>query len=384
VADSRDLDRLLDLASAAPYRCPGETYSIGRALHLARLNSGYEACRHCPQRHEGPDPLAALQITEQSLSANDRLWCGRGWRGVSLNEATRPRVLEVVAGFGTRLREALGGQAPFVVAGHDHRATSPELFVGALAGLRRAGCAILDVGAVHEPLAWHILTERAAHAAVYVTGAGCDPDWNGLDFALAGPRPLSPDEARGGLGEVLAASMTSAPALTTTHIRRFESYERRLLEAFHALRPLGLVVGIGPGPQAHWLRRALASTACRLIEVPVSISADTSTDSAALGRIEAAMHESSGVRVDLAALLHEDGFGLTLFDERGDRVPPAALAGLAGAVPSPTRTECWRDLLWIDDGDDPFCDALFLLAALLRRLSASDRVLSEVWSRQDP
>lgn len=381
MADSRDLDRLLDAIRAEPYRCPGEAYSIGRALHLARLNSGYEACRYCEHRHEGGTPVDAGEMCAEPSDATERLWRGRGWRGVSLNEATRPRVTEVVAGFGARLREALGGRAPHIVAGHDQRATSPELFVGTLAGLRRAGCAILDVGAVHEPLAWRVLKDRAAHAAVYVTGAGCDPDWNGLDFALAGPRPLSPDEARCDIEAALPGSIPSEfvpPA--TTHIRRYDSYERRLVEAFHALRPLGLVVGVGPGPQANWLRRAFGHTACRVFEVPLSISADIATDPAALGRIESVFHESSGFRPDLAVLLHDDGFGLTLFDEQGDRVPAAALAGLVGAVPSPTSAEAWSDLVWLDAGEGPECDALFLLAALLRRLSASDRVLSEVWT----
>jgi phosphomannomutase len=312
---------------------------------------------------------------------------------VSLNEATRLRATEVVARFGERLRGALG-VAPRVVAGHDHRSASPDLFAGVLMGLRRAGCSILDVGGVHAPLAWHTLRDRTADAAVYVTGAGCDPDWNGLDFALAGPRPLGADECQVALAEGfgdgrISSHLDPTPSApsplvpgATTHIRRFEAYELRLEEAFHALRPLGLVVGVGPGPQGVWLRRALSRTACRLTEVPVSIAADMSVDPAALGRITSVVAEgvrSPGARVDLAVLLHEDGFGLTLFDERGERVPPDALARLVGAFPSPTSAAAWRDLVWLDDGNGLACDALFVFAAVLRKLSESDRSLSEVW-----
>ncbi len=127
VADSRDLDRLLQVARAEPYRCPGEDYSISRALHLARLNSGHEACRHCLHRHETGDidirdpslPEAGAEVPDRNSSSGardpiglfdpvNRLWRGRGWRGVSLNEATRLRATEVVARFGERLRGALG------------------------------------------------------------------------------------------------------------------------------------------------------------------------------------------------------------------------------------------------------------------------------------
>ncbi len=269
--------------------------------------------------------------------------------------------------------------------------------MGVLTGLRRAGCSILDVGGVHAPLAWHTLRDQAADAAVYVTGAGCDPDWNGLDFALAGPRPLGADECQLALVEGFGDGQVSlqpppeheSPTpIAKTHIRRFEAYELRLAEAFHALRPLGLAVGVGPGPQGAWLRRALSRTACRLTEVPVSIAADMSVDPSALGRITSVFApggvlaegvRAPGTRVDLGVLLHEDGFGLTLFDERGERVPPDALARLVGAVPSPTSAAAWRDLVWLDDGNGPACDALFVLAAVLRKLSESDRSLSEVW-----
>ena len=43
------------------YHCPGEHYSISRAIHLARLASFYDKCRDCPHAHDDGGLLSAAR-----------------------------------------------------------------------------------------------------------------------------------------------------------------------------------------------------------------------------------------------------------------------------------------------------------------------------------
>src|SRR5438046_1875439 len=98
----------------AEYRCPGEDYTISRAVHLARLAAFYPKCRECPHRE--------IQVTRTlpasgSLCAKDgpelrpvltallprTLFTDEGVRGIYLNEITRHTAAGIAGAFASRL-----------------------------------------------------------------------------------------------------------------------------------------------------------------------------------------------------------------------------------------------------------------------------------------
>ncbi|HTN02265.1 MAG TPA: hypothetical protein VL132_10325, partial [Planctomycetaceae bacterium] len=148
----------------AEYLCPGETHPISRSVHLARLAAFYPACRECPCRNEtGQLPQELIgRFAETRQRAPRPTWIkGEGVRAVYLNELDRPRTADWAAALALRLWEDIPRPGrtspsppedpdaaspprrhamPSVVVGYDERSSSPDLFAGAVLGLRRMGC----------------------------------------------------------------------------------------------------------------------------------------------------------------------------------------------------------------------------------------------------
>ena len=133
------------------YICPGETYPISRAVHLARLAAYFPACRECPYRND-PEALRApvdslpetrAETVESSPAVRNSIFETDGVRGIWRNELTRGRAGELASAFAAVLWEAaragtpdaavaLGERVvgPAVVVGHDERPSSPDLVTG--------------------------------------------------------------------------------------------------------------------------------------------------------------------------------------------------------------------------------------------------------------
>lgn len=189
------------------YLCPGEIHPITRAVHLSRLAAFYPKCRDCPLRTDtGQLPartVQQLQNTERRVRRKS-LMTREGIRAVYLNELTRARAGQIAAAFAGMLWE----QAPWlpagtpdspcrrkarpsVVVGHDERPSSPDIVTGVAGALRQWGCQVIDIGTASTPCFWFAVDHLRASGGIFVTGAGCDPAWTGLNFAGPLGTPLS-------------------------------------------------------------------------------------------------------------------------------------------------------------------------------------------------
>ena len=184
------------------YTCPGELYSIPRSIHLARLASFYSSCRDCEHRfdtgHFLPDQ-GTLPHGQEYRSTRVSVVSEESVRGVYLNELDRNRSVlwgEVLADYLwdqqplIARREPMANSqiiadqsldepptnahGPTVVVGFDERPSSPDIVTGAVLGLRRMGCPVIDLGQTTLPtLAFNVQELEAAE--LFVTGSGCDP-----------------------------------------------------------------------------------------------------------------------------------------------------------------------------------------------------------------
>lgn len=366
------------------YVCPGEDYSISRAVHLSRLAAFYPKCRECEHRH---DTSQLPQLTIDKIDASSRraerptLFTDQGVRGIYLNELTATRAGEIAGAFASllweatpltlkptetapaapRLHKRLG---PQVVIGHDERPSSPDLVTGVAKTLRRMGCQVIDIGLASRPCFWFAVDHLQAAAGIHVTGSGCNPAWTGLDFVMAGAVPVEGDHLLTAINERYQAGY-QRPLRQSAGQRTFQAlpvYEPGFLKHFHALRPLKVCVGCANRPVRDLLGRLFQKLACRLIPVaiPVRERSLLDPDDADNHRLRQAVVREGA---HLGMLIDDDGQTCAVWDERGAMVPPRRLTLLlAETLLAESRqahivleAPAFKELLRPIDRRDGFC-----------------------------
>ena len=117
---------LLDMIE---YRCPDETYTISRAVHLGRLTRFFAGCRHCPHAADtgALPPRQVKRLREVGPREPRRpLFHGEGAGGVYGNELTPADARRMAAAFGLCLRrESATPSTPLAVVAGDGRPVAP-------------------------------------------------------------------------------------------------------------------------------------------------------------------------------------------------------------------------------------------------------------------
>lgn len=434
------------LTQALPtlYQCPGEAYPITRAVHLSRLAAFYPKCRNCPHRNDtGQLPqqtIKRLQKTECRVQ-RPSLFTDEGVRGVYLNELSRQSAGKMTGALASVLwdqnplvgrdprpatREFRRGRdTPLVAIGYDERPASPDLAIGAAAVLRRMGCSVVDVGLASRACFAFAVAHLQAAAGIYITGAGCDPSWSGLDFVGRRGEPLS----RGfGLDEIEGRFLGGygRPTRQGGAHRVFQAaipYHAGLWKHFHALRPLRVCCGCSVRGIQKLLKDVFAKLPCDLhwISLPVRARQWSDHGDPDVLRLGEAVRQTGA---HLGILIDDDGMRCGLLDEKGEIVSPLEVTRILANVvgrgmrnaavvldtamrgelqPSleadgigchdggRTHAGMWRMMnresaetgagpagfYWFREGE-PVCDAVVTLAKVLQALSCSDAAFSRV------
>ena len=327
-------------------------------------------------------------------------------------------------------RDPSVARGPVVVVGFDERPSSPEFISGAVIGLRRMGCHVIDLGQSAIPTwAFHI-SQLDADAGLYVTGAGCDASWTGFEFLFRNGNRITTPEL-----EQLQNSVIAGVSRQTRQIGRHQPqqgqavYEASLESHFHAIRPLNLVCGVASRQMGRTLERLFERLPCDLtvISLPTRRRQLQNSRDIDLVRIAQSVVDE---RRHLGLIIDEDGQHICFITDRGRLVTYQQVARLLMemamrdsaatqyVVPSSWTVEAavWlenRAATVIDGGESaqslvqnlveqhaalaasadgrvwfqethPVCDALLVLASILRALSLSDTPFSDVIARLDP
>jgi len=194
-------------SSECEYRCPGEKHPISRAVHLSRLASFYPACRECELREEVG--VFSHRIQSQFARRNHATSGGEpeysdGIRGRYLNDIRTRDAGRFAAAFASLLwrsrrlpgrthrRQQLPPvEGPLIVSGFDDRPQSPGVTAAVAGALRRMACRVAESGPSTGPELEATVDQLHADGGILVTGSGCDSAWTGLDFFVAGGKPVS-------------------------------------------------------------------------------------------------------------------------------------------------------------------------------------------------
>ena len=344
----RDFSLTVDAADKQ-YICPGQTHPISRAVHLSRLAAFFPDCRNCPLRtdtgHLPKQTIERLQRTERRVPRRS-LFSPEGVRGVYLNELTRlqaGRFAETLASLlwdeapltGRRDNGRSAGRrtGPIVVVGFDERPSSPDIVTGVTAALRRMACQVVDIGLTTKPCFWFTADHVQAAAGIFVTGAGREMSWTGLDIVGRETLPMSL-----GTGlEQIEARLEQPFQRPTRHSgsqRMFQAavpYEAGLWKHFHALRPLTVCCGCPVRQVRRTLRQLFARLPCRLKFIPIpdrprQLDADDDPDVQTLSR---AIREADA---HLGLLINDDAQCCAFVDEAGVLIPARQITRLIANV----------------------------------------------------
>ncbi len=330
--------------SAKEYICPGERHPISRSIHLARLAAAFPPCRDCPLREDArqiaPKTSALPAPAKSQRTPRHDLFVAEGVRGVFLNEITRARAETIAAAFAIYLwdESPISGRndgidrgarqvRPTVVAGYDERPSSPSVYTSAVAGLRRMGCHVIDIGLSTKPCLWFATDHLHASGGLFVTGSGCEPSCTGMDFVGPMTRPLSLAAGVDRIRE-LADRPLSRPSRDAGTERTFQvatPYEASLGEHFRELKPLTIACASPASLVRQTVERVFAALPCKLlaVDLPVRVRNPAHRRDADVLRLSTTVRDANA---DLGVLIDDDGQRCGFVDERGRYVSPGAIA----------------------------------------------------------
>lgn len=220
--------RRTDEVNDTLFVCPDSPRPVSRAVHLARLNSGWSGCDLCPSRM---DTEGLTQRTAESVASIRESRAGGlrrtefGVRGPYLNALDRRTAADLTRVFLASMERlpapVAGNPQKSVAVGFDRRSSSPDLFVAVLSAIHEAGIPVLDLGRTTPAAIEAVLRVRPdCRGALLVTGAGAPTSWNGLDAFDELGQPLAVAWREFGIGLISIDHQRETDMPPAANIRR--------------------------------------------------------------------------------------------------------------------------------------------------------------------
>lgn len=299
--------------------------SFGRGGFLERPESEQHAAR------QGEPSLRGHGRTVQSRIG--RLLTAEGIRGVYRNELDLPTAERFATALAAMLWEDVeveGRRPPAkgfpVVIGYDDRPWSLPIAVAAGRALRRSGCETIDVGLATGPMFRFATSHLEAAAGLLVTGSGCGPASTGIDFALAGGRPLSSGATLDRLAQIASRDENRLTRRGGGH-RSFDvavPYEASFWRHFQSRGSTSAIIGSSSPLVLDRINRIGLETGTTLRTLPLARQGKLADVSLAAS-VAALVRES---RSAFGLWIDENGTACRAIDETGAAVPTDKLAAL--------------------------------------------------------
>ncbi|WP_082578462.1 phosphomannomutase/phosphoglucomutase [Lysobacter sp. Root690] len=146
-----------------------------------------------------------------------------------------------------------------IVVGRDGRLSGPAMIEGLIAGLRKAGRNVIDIGMAPTPVIYFGAYHLRAGSCVSVTGSHNPPDYNGFKIVVGG-ETLSGAAVTDLFQRIVGGRLhTAAEPGTLTQRDISEDYVQRIASDIQIDRPLKVVVDAGNGVAGDIGPRVLAA-----------------------------------------------------------------------------------------------------------------------------
>ncbi len=239
-----------------------------------------------------------------------------------------------------------GTAYPRIAAGHDMRASGPELVDAFAAGLTGAGVDVLRIGLCSTDGLYHASGALGIPGAMF-TASHNPAAYNGIKLCRSGARPVGQDTGLADVRRLAQAyldgePMPSAPEPGTVADRamlgEYAAFLRSLVD-LRSIRPLKVVVDAGNG-MAGYTVPAVLGTAAGLPRLPIDVVPLYFELDGTFPNHEANPLEPANLRdLQAAVVAHGADLGLAfdgdadrcfVIDEHGAPVSPSAITALVG------------------------------------------------------
>ena len=155
---------------------------------MKKVPAGKPSTRTAPRasaRSAAPPPPAATKPREskESIAVDRSIFRAYDIRGVVGKQLNVDVAQQIGRAVGS---EVVGRGLREVVVGRDGRLSGPDMVTGLIAGLREAGCDVIDIGMVPTPVVYFATYHLNTGSGVAVTGSHNPPDYNGFKIMIGG------------------------------------------------------------------------------------------------------------------------------------------------------------------------------------------------------
>lgn len=243
------------------------------------------------------------------------------------------------AGVAEHIGQAIGTlmhdkDLPDIVVGRDGRLSGPDMVAGLVAGLRKAGRNVIDIGQAPTPLVYFGSYFLRTGCCVAVTGSHNPPDYNGFKIVVGG-ETLSGDTITDLYERIAGGRLHTAAQPGELSQRTIDDdYVQRIAEDVVLQRPLKVVVDAGNGVAGGLGPRVLEAIGA--VVVPLYCEIDGTfpnhhPDPSEPHNLEDLIERVRAEGADLGVAFDGDGDRLGVVTPQGDNIFPDRLLMLFAA-----------------------------------------------------
>ena len=230
-----------------------------RALHQAALvGAGYGAGSHLAILGPSRMDYAAGISTVQAIARTNLSIICVGTPSQSNGNLDLSHVADVCEQIGQAIGSLMHEKGlKDIVVGRDGRLSGPDLVAGLVAGLRKAGRNVIDIGLAPTPLVYFGSYHLRTGCCIAVTGSHNPPDYNGFKIVVGG-ETLSGEAITDLYARIAENRLHAAPEPGTFDERAIDDdYVARIADDVQLQRRLKVVVDAGNGVAGDLGPRAL-------------------------------------------------------------------------------------------------------------------------------
>ena len=319
---------LLAAAAFVAWRRGPAGADTGEALTLAQALDTGEAPAAAPRvvAEAGPAPAgaAAVSIDPGIFRAYDI----RGVVGQTLDRGVAEYIGQAV---GSLMQDR---DLKDIVVGRDGRLSGPDMVAGLVAGLRKAGRNVVDIGMAPTPLVYFGAFHLRTGCCIAVTGSHNPPDYNGFKIVVGG-ETLAGEAITDLYARIAEGRLHSAGEPGQLSQRNIaDDYVQRIADDVQLQRPLKVVVDAGNGVAGDLGPRVLEAIGAEV--VPLFCEVDGSfpnhhPDPSDPDNLQDLVRFTGETGADLGLAFDGDGDRLGVVTPSGDNIFPDRLLMLFAA-----------------------------------------------------
>lgn len=183
-------------------------------------------------------------------------------RGIVDETLTEEDVFFIGKAFASVVREQNEQQ---IIVARDGRFSSPRLAQHLSAGIRSAGCDVLDLGMVPTPVLYYATSVLSAHSGVMLTGSHNPANYNGLKMVAQGAA-LSEADIQALYHRILEKRFANGSG-AYSQVNMVKRYIAEISEKVQLKRPLHVVIDAGNGVTGSIAPQLYKALGCEVSEL---------------------------------------------------------------------------------------------------------------------